>query len=746
VPEPIGRDQRYMPGLDGLRAIAVGAVVIFHLGFGWLPGGLLGVGVFFTLSGYLITDLLLSEWHTAGRFQLKDFWLRRARRLLPALFLMMAVVVIWVSIGDSSQLPSLRGDVFSAAFYVNNWWLIFQHVSYFARFGPTTPLGNLWSLAVEEQFYLIWPWLLLAGMWWVSRGIPAHSRSRTRILTRRRRTLALATCALAVASAVEMAVLYHPSFNPTRVYDGTDTRAFGLLFGAALAMVWPSRALRDNVTRGAQWLLDAVGAVGLVGIALLMWRTTQYSTFLYRGGMVLLSLATLCVIVAASHPASRVGRALGWKPLRYIGLWSYGIYLWHYPIIVLTTPTNAVGIDYTRVVLQVGATVAIAALSWKYVETPIRHGAIGRWWRHIRRYGAADAAADPRFRTAGLASVAALAVTAVALVGALPTAPAGTLAAASTAATPGSLDKTISGVTHETTTTTTTPSATRADGTTTTTVPPSPMTSCTSVVHLGDSTSESLVDPAYLNTQQQLPAQYGRVGVKNVNLQISGGRSIVEYLPGQLNGQTVARDLIAQGYHGCWVLALGTDDAADVAVGSPVGDAARIKIMMQIIGDQPVMWVNTITLLSSGPYSEANMQAWNQALVAACPLYPNMRIYNWAATAAPNPDWFISDGIHYSTLGSEYRSADIATALAVAFPKHAPTATTSSKRTASKDTASKGSVSKDRPSKRSARTAATRTKHRSAKDRATVARSTTTTAPNSNCIVNTSPSWPAPPP
>jgi len=161
--------------------------------------------------------------------------------------------------------------------------------------------------------------------------------------------------------------------------------------------------------------------------------------------------------------------------------------------------------------------------------------------------------------------------------------------------------------------------------------------------------------------------------------------------------------------------------------------------------------VNTITLLSSGPYSEANMQAWNQALVAACPLYPNMRIYNWASTAAPNPSWFISDGIHYSTLGSQYRSADIATALAVAFPKHAPTATTSPKQTSpkgsvSKGSVSKGSVSKGRPSKRSARTAATRTGRRAAKDRATVARSTTTTtAPNSNCMVNTSPSWPAPP-
>ncbi|HEY1465629.1 MAG TPA: acyltransferase, partial [Acidimicrobiales bacterium] len=170
MPEPLGRDQRYMPGLDGLRAVAVIGVVVFHLGFGFLPGGLLGVSVFFTLSGYLITDLLLSEWRSSGALQLGDFWIRRARRLLPALFVMLAVVSIWVSIGDRSQLGALRGDVFSSAVYANNWWLIFHHVSYFDRFGPPSPLGNLWSLAVEEQFYLLWPWLLLGGLWWARRG------------------------------------------------------------------------------------------------------------------------------------------------------------------------------------------------------------------------------------------------------------------------------------------------------------------------------------------------------------------------------------------------------------------------------------------------------------------------------------------------------------------------------------------------------------------------------------------------
>ena len=180
MPEPVGGGQRYLPGLDGLRALAVGAVIAYHLGLGWAPGGLLGVGVFFTLSGYLITDLLLGQQETTGRLQLADFWLRRARRLLPALFVMLAVVTAWVTLLDRPLLPATRDAVAASAAYVSNWWLIAEHRSYFAQFGPVSPLGHLWSLAVEEQFYLIWPWLLWIGLRW-ARGRPG---TKTRLRQR----------------------------------------------------------------------------------------------------------------------------------------------------------------------------------------------------------------------------------------------------------------------------------------------------------------------------------------------------------------------------------------------------------------------------------------------------------------------------------------------------------------------------------------------------------------------------------
>src|SRR5919199_6532153 len=315
MPKAVGSSQRYMAGLDGLRAIAVLAVIAYHLNSGWVPGGLLGVGVFFTLSGYLITDLLLGQRDAVGHLRLGDFWLRRARRLLPALFLMLAVVVAWITLLDRSQLPSLRGDVLAAAGYVSNWWNIVRDASYFARFGPPPPLDHLWSLAVEEQFYLIWPWLLLLGL----RYVPGRYR------------MAGLTLVGAALSAAAMALIYEPGVDPTRVYEGTDTRAFGLLVGAALAMVWPSRELRaELITLWRRLSLDGIGVVGLVVIGFLILRTSEYSPFLYRGGIVLLSVATTMTVAALVHPASWLGVAMGWTPLRWLGVRSYGVYLWHY--------------------------------------------------------------------------------------------------------------------------------------------------------------------------------------------------------------------------------------------------------------------------------------------------------------------------------------------------------------------------------------------------------------------------------
>lgn len=378
---------RYMPGLDGLRAIAVIAVIAYHLDFNWASGGLLGVGVFFVLSGYLITDQIASELHREGKLDLKGFWLRRARRLLPAMLLVMAAVLLYLLLFERDRLPPLAGDVWSAVTYTSNWYLIFHHVSYFESFGPPSPFGHLWSLAVEEQFYLLWPLLLPAA---------------ALLLGRRGRTALLVVVAAAV-SAVAMAVLYVPGDDPSRIYYGTDTRAFGLLLGAALALVWPSERLSAGIARRHRIALDTVGTFSLLGILLMMRFTSEYDPFLYQGGLVLLTLLTVALVAALAHPSSKLGAWLGCHPLRWIGKRSYGIYLWHYPVIALSqSQAYTEGPGPLRITLQIAASVALAALSYKYVENPIRRGGlavvvqglraaaqgIGGAWRGGRKPGA----------------------------------------------------------------------------------------------------------------------------------------------------------------------------------------------------------------------------------------------------------------------------------------------------------------------------------------------------------------------
>ncbi len=655
MPEPVRSSQRYLPGLDGLRGLAVGAVVAFHLDLGWAQGGLLGVGVFFTLSGYLITDLLLGQYERTGRLQLADFWLRRARRLLPALFVMLAVVVAWVTLLDRSLLPAVRGAVGASMLYVTNWWLIAQHSSYFAQFGPPSPLGHLWSLAVEEQFYLIWPWLLLIGLRWKRKGSGPYAG------------LAAASLLLAAASAVAMALLYRPGYDPTRVYDGTDTRAFALLIGAALAFVWPSRHLHAEITKRARWVLEGAGTAGLVVFAALVWRTSEYSPFLYRGGMVLLSVATALMVAAAASPASRFGRILGWEPLRWVGVRSYGIYLWHFPIIVLTTPAR--GEDPRTRVLQLAAIIGCAALSWRYVEEPIRHGALSTWWAQIRHNNWRLGPVGRQARVMVAASVPVLVLASCGMSGVVQPgsaypAPGTQPAAGPTPTTQPAIRATSS---SSSTAASPSPKRTAAASTSRASAHGPARTSCQSVVQIGDSTSEGLISPDYLpDPQERIGARYAQVGVTTFIPEISGARSIVETYEGYPNAYTVAQQLIQQGYHGCWVLALGTNDTADVAVGSPVNLATRIQEMMSLIGNQPVMWVNVKSLVAYGPYSESNMLLWDEALLQACPRYPNMRVYDWASVAQDS--WFISDGIHYTSAGYAARAYLIAQALAAAFP------------------------------------------------------------------------------
>jgi peptidoglycan/LPS O-acetylase OafA/YrhL/lysophospholipase L1-like esterase len=364
---PKKQNRRYIVGLDGLRALAVLAVIFYHIGFPWASGGFLGVCVFFVLSGYLITDLIMDEWEQRRRIDLKNFWIRRARRLLPAMLTMLVIIFGWVGLFHPQLFENLQGDALAALLYISNWWYIFHHQSYFDSYQSPSLLTHFWSLAVEEQYYLFWPLVLTFGLRFISK-----------------RSILFIMLTVAGISALTMAVLYQPGLDPSRVYYGTDTRAFSLLIGSALALIWPSQKLATKVPSQLRLVLNLVGTIALVVILLIVGLTNQYEPFLYRGGMVLLSIATMLFLAVVVHPANSISKLLNVKPLRWLGVRSYGIYLWHYPVLVLTSPAiNTTGISIGRVLFQLTCIIGLSALSYKFIENPIRQGGLKQTWRRL---------------------------------------------------------------------------------------------------------------------------------------------------------------------------------------------------------------------------------------------------------------------------------------------------------------------------------------------------------------------------
>jgi peptidoglycan/LPS O-acetylase OafA/YrhL len=350
----------YAPGLDGVRALAVVAVVVFHVSARVLPGGFLGVDVFFTLSGFLITAILLAEFCRRGSIDIRRFYLRRARRLLPALFLMLSVVTVAAWLVDDGQLAQLRGDVLAALSYSTNWTQIVWARSYFGQLDTPSLLQHLWSLAVEEQFYLLWPVLLVAA---VAFG--------------RRRSLLRLPLGLAGGSLVVMAVLYHPGADPARVYYGTDTHVAPMLIGAALAVLVASTDSSRRL-RPRRALVDMMALGGLVTLGWACVHVGYYSGGLYRGGYLLIGLASAGVIWAASRRDTVFGALLGTAPLVWLGQRSYAIYLWHWPILVLAQaklhhPVHGPA----QIGVALAVTVAISDLSFRLVERPIRTRGLG---------------------------------------------------------------------------------------------------------------------------------------------------------------------------------------------------------------------------------------------------------------------------------------------------------------------------------------------------------------------------------
>lgn len=348
----------YQPALDGLRGIAVVAVLLYHGGVSWAAGGFLGVDLFFVLSGFLITWLLLTERETTGRISVRAFYGRRARRLFPALALVLIAVAAYaLAIAERSQLDQLQGDLLGALGYVTNWRLIGQDRGYFDTFSAPSPLQHTWSVAVEEQWYLVWPLVMVALL-------TVQARLRTRWV------LGAATAVLCAASWILTMSLAGPGIDPSRIYFGTDTRAHQLLLGALLAIVRQPK----GTELAPRWRAPAAVA-GTAGSAWLLWLAVTVDDtagWLFDGGLGLVAVASCAVVLAAIQPAGRLVQALSFRPLRAIGTVSYGLYLWHYPVFVLMSASRT-GLQGTSLlVARLATTAAVSLVSYRLVERPIR--------------------------------------------------------------------------------------------------------------------------------------------------------------------------------------------------------------------------------------------------------------------------------------------------------------------------------------------------------------------------------------
>lgn len=360
----MGKKRRYITGLDGIRAIAVIMVLAYHLKLALFKSGFLGVTVFFVLSGYLITGILISEVEEEGTIDLKNFWLRRIRRLVPAV-MSMAVVIIFVS-AVVNRVIFTKGckDFLASVLGFNNWWQIFNKISYFEAAGVPSPFTHCWSLAIETQFYLIYPLILL--------GIYKLAKSGGEGRAKRGLLFAGVTLLLALISVILMIVLFDPQQDASRVYYGTDTRAFSLLFGALLAILWEYQMVPRRLSASVNMVL---GSVSFAALLVMTIAINGSSNFWYRGGQFVGTILTVLVIYTVSGRKTWLSRFLSNPVLKWIGNRSYSIYLWHYPIILLIS--KGIKASWWITLSEIVLSVVLAELSYRFIETPIRHGIIG---------------------------------------------------------------------------------------------------------------------------------------------------------------------------------------------------------------------------------------------------------------------------------------------------------------------------------------------------------------------------------
>ena len=367
------RGIRYIPAIDGLRAVAVIAVLLYHLGISWIPGGFLGVDLFFVISGYVITRLLLDSIQRSGGLDLRAFYIARIRRLLPPLLFMIITTALFVSVWAPDTIKRFLTDAPFSIFGAMNWWLVFRHTDYFESIGRPPLLQHTWSLGVEAQFYLLWPLILLL----VLRFLGKNKIPGTALLIASFSGISLLLLSLRIDSA-DAAQVSH-------VYFGTDTHSIGLFLGAALAVKWVPQNLSEEVNKKAQDFIDGIGIFGFLGILATFLFINESDPTLYKLAFPLAGIFGCAIITSVVHPASRFAPILSSRIMVWIGERSYAIYLWHWIIFQITRPAfDLEGSPWALFALRILLVLALSDISLRLVELPIRTGALEYWFKGMK--------------------------------------------------------------------------------------------------------------------------------------------------------------------------------------------------------------------------------------------------------------------------------------------------------------------------------------------------------------------------
>lgn len=351
------KNSRYITGFDGIRSLAVVGVILYHLLPTSLKGGYLGVPIFFVVSGYLITDLLRQEWEQNGKINIWQFYVRRMKRLYPGLVFLLITASAYITLFQRGLLNNLRGTVVSSLLYVNNWWQIKNGLSYFDRFANESPFTHIWSLAVEGQNYLVWPILFVLLM----------------VFVRKKKWIVYTVLGGSLISAILMMILFTPGGDPTRVYYGTDTRLFSIWLGSALAFVWPSTRLKKNIPKQAKRVLNLAGLISLIALILFFFLLDDHYSFVYYGGMLLVSLFCVVLVAVTAHPGASVNKWLTNAVFSWIGKRSYGIYLYQFPVMIFYEAKVANIADHVllHTLIEISLILIISELSYRYIERPL---------------------------------------------------------------------------------------------------------------------------------------------------------------------------------------------------------------------------------------------------------------------------------------------------------------------------------------------------------------------------------------